>query len=125
MPPQKTEVKVNLFYASRIYSSLSSKSYDWGNLLVYPYPPRQNRGGSISPMEYHRWMVTLLGYAVQSVPQNGVEFLQYAKGLEQPEVYEAIKNGTSDTDISVYRFPALRRVHYDKLKRFPNGLIVI
>ncbi|MBT2729906.1 FAD-dependent monooxygenase [Bacillus sp. ISL-75] len=123
--PQKTEVKVNLFYASRIYSSLSSKNKDWGNLLVYPNPPRQNRGGSISPIENQRWMVTLLGYGVDSPPSTEEEFINYAKSLEQPDVYEAIKNGTPETDVSVYRFPALRRFHYEKLQRFPNGLIVI
>ncbi|PGY15982.1 NAD(P)/FAD-dependent oxidoreductase [Bacillus sp. AFS031507] len=122
--PQKTEVKVNLFYASRIYSSLSSKNKDWGNLLVYPNPPRQNRGGSISPIENQRWMVTLLGYGVESPPSTLEEFINYAKSLEQPDVYEAIKNGTPETDVSVYRFPALRRFHYEKLQRFPNGLIV-
>lgn len=123
--PQKTEVKVNLFYASRIYSWLSSKNKDWGNLLVYPNPPRQNRGGSISPIENQRWMVTLLGYGVESPPSTVEEFINYAKSLEQPDVYEAIKNGTPETDVSVYRFPALRRFHYEKLQRFPNGLIVI
>ncbi|MGF6952186.1 2-polyprenyl-6-methoxyphenol hydroxylase-like FAD-dependent oxidoreductase [Neobacillus sp. B4I6] len=123
--PQKTEVKVNLFYASRIYCSLSPKNKDWGNLLVYPNPPRQNRGGSISPIENQRWMVTLLGYGVESPPSTVEEFINYAKSLEQPDVYEAIKNGTPETDVSVYRFPALRRFHYEKLQRFPNGLIVI
>jgi 2-polyprenyl-6-methoxyphenol hydroxylase-like FAD-dependent oxidoreductase len=123
--PQKSEVKVNLFYASRIYSSLSSKNKDWGNLLVYPNPPEQKRGGSISPIENQRWMVTLLGYGVESPPSTEEEFIKYAESLEQPDVYEAIKNGTPDTDVSVYRFPALRRFHYEKYHRFPNGLIVI
>ena len=123
--PSKTEVKVDLFYASRIYSSISSESHDWNNLLVYPNPPKQNGGGSISPIENQRWMVTLLGYAARSAPQNEDEFLQYARGLEHPDVYEAIKNGTPESNISVYRFPALRRFHYDKLEHFPNGLIVM
>ena len=123
--PKKTEVSVNLFYASRIYSSLSSNNEDWGNLLVYPNPPLQNRGGSISPIENGRWMVTLLGYGVQQPPRNGDEFLQYAQSLEQPDVYEAIKNAEPETDVSIYRFPALRRFHYEKLKRIPNGLIVL
>lgn len=70
-------------------------------------------------------MVTLLGYGVESPPSTEEEFINYAKSLEQPDVYEAIKNGTPETNVSVYRFPALRRFHYEKLQRFPNGLIVI
>ncbi|MFL6561198.1 MAG: FAD-dependent oxidoreductase, partial [Bacillus sp. (in: firmicutes)] len=124
-PPKKTEVRVNLFYASRIYSSLSSQNHNWGNLLVYPNPPLQNRGGSISPIEKDRWMVTLLGYGVDVPPLYGDEFLQYAKSLEHPDVYEAIKNAQPETEVSVYRFPALRRFHYEKLNQFPSGLVVM
>lgn len=123
--PEKTEVKVNLFYASRIYSELSSTNKEWNNLLVYPNPPSQNHGGSISPIENQRWMVTLLGYGVDSPPRNGDEFLQYSKNLERPDVYEAIKNARPETDVSVYRFPALWRFSYERLKRFPNRLVVI
>ncbi|MEH7308343.1 FAD-dependent oxidoreductase [Neobacillus drentensis] len=123
--PPKTEVKVDLFYASRIYSTLSPKDYDWGSLLVYPNPPIQTHGGGIFPIENQRWMVTLLGYGVDSPPMTEEKFIKYANSLEQPDVYEAIKNGTPDTDVSVYRFPALRRFHYEKLERIPNGLIVM
>ncbi|MFZ7942871.1 FAD-dependent oxidoreductase [Neobacillus sp. 19] len=123
--PAKTEVKVDLFYASRIYRSLSSKKKDWGSLLVYPNPPLQNRGGGIFPIENQRWMVTLLGYGVESPPKSGNEFLAYAKCLEKPEVYNAIKDGQPETDITIYRFPALRRFHFEKLSHFPNRLIVM
>jgi hypothetical protein len=70
-------------------------------------------------------MVTLLGYGVDSPPRNGDEFLQYSKSLEHLDVYESIKNARPETDVSLYRFPALRRFHYEKLKRFPNRLVVI
>ncbi|WP_066071544.1 FAD-dependent oxidoreductase [Neobacillus soli] len=123
--PAKTEVRVNLFYASRIYRSLSSKNKDWSNLLVYPNPPSQNRGGSISPIENKRWMVTLLGYGVDSPPNSGEEFLAYTKCLGKPDIYEAIEEGQPETDVTVYRFPALRRFHYEKLSPFPDRLIVM
>jgi 2-polyprenyl-6-methoxyphenol hydroxylase-like FAD-dependent oxidoreductase len=123
--PQKTAVKVGLFYASRIYSSLTPKNYDWGSLLVYPNPPRQTHGGGIFPIENQRWIVTLLGYGVESPPSTEEEFIKYAESLEQPDVHEAIQHGKPETDVSVYRFPALRRFHYEKLERFPNRLVVI
>jgi len=123
--PEKTEVKVNLVYASRIYRTLSSKNKNWSSLLVYPNPPVKNRGGSISPIENQRWMVTLLGYGADSPPSSEDGFLAFAKSLEEPNLYEAIKMGQPETDVSIYRFPALRRCHYEKLHRFPNGLIVM
>ncbi|MEH7483162.1 hypothetical protein V7157_19270 [Neobacillus drentensis] len=62
--------------------------------MVYPNPPRQNRGGSISPVENLRWMVTLLGYGVNSPPSTEEEFINYAKNLEQPDVYKQLKMDT-------------------------------
>jgi 2-polyprenyl-6-methoxyphenol hydroxylase-like FAD-dependent oxidoreductase len=123
--PAKTEIKVDLSYSSRIYHAPSSIKKAWKGLLVYPNPPGQNRGGGISSIENQRWMVTLLGYGVQSPPSNDKEFLAFAKSLEKPDVYEAIIHAEPLTDVSVYRFPALRRFHYEKMNRFPNSLIVI
>ncbi|MFK9090805.1 FAD-dependent oxidoreductase [Bacillus salipaludis] len=123
--PAKTEVKVDLFYASRIYRSLSSEKKDWSSLLVYPNPPSQNRGGGIFPIENQRWMVTLLGYGVDSPPNSGDEFLKYASSLEKLDVYDAIKEGQPETDVAIYRFPALRRFHFEKLSHFPNRLLVM
>ncbi|CAM3550797.1 FAD-dependent monooxygenase [Aeromicrobium ponti] len=123
--PEKTEVKVNLFYANRIYRKLSPIQREWKSLLVYPNPPAQACGGGISPTEDNQWMITLLGYGVKSPPADNNDFLEYAKNLEQPHVYEAIKDGEPVTDTEVYRFPALRRFHFEKLKSFPKGLIVM
>ncbi|MBT2690645.1 FAD-dependent monooxygenase [Bacillus sp. ISL-47] len=123
--PEKTEIKVNLFYANRIYQKLSPIQREWKSLLVYPNPPAQVCGGGISPTVDNQWMVTLLGYGFSSPPADNDAFLEFAKNLEQPHVYEAIKDGEPVTDTEVYRFPALRRFHFEKLKSFPKGLIVM
>jgi 2-polyprenyl-6-methoxyphenol hydroxylase-like FAD-dependent oxidoreductase len=59
--PQKNEVKVDLFYASMIFKSVSPGKFGWDSLLVYPNPPNLSRGGSVSPLEDNRFLVTLLG----------------------------------------------------------------
>lgn len=123
--PKKTEVKVDLFYASMIFRKLAAGASNWHSLLVYPNPPKQSTGGTISPIEGDRHLVTLLGYGIESLPGDHSSFLHYAKNLDQPDLYEAIKTGVPDSDIQIYRFPALRRFHYDKLKHFPAGLLVI
>jgi len=122
--PDKTEVKIDLFYASMIFKELSPCARDWHSLLVYPNPPDMDRGGSISPIEGDRYHVMLLGYGDNSPPRDLTDFLQYAKSLDQPYVFEAIKNGVADSGIQVYRFPALQRYHYEKLSEFPPGLLI-
>ncbi|MEH7885762.1 glutamate synthase subunit beta [Bacillus sp. JJ1609] len=123
--PKKTEVKVDLFYASMIFEKLAAGTSNWHSLLVYPNPPKQSRGGTISPIEGDRHLVTLLGYGVEHLPSDHSSFLQYAKNLDQPDLYEAIITAVPETGIQMYRFPALRRFHYDKLKQFPAGLLVM
>jgi 2-polyprenyl-6-methoxyphenol hydroxylase-like FAD-dependent oxidoreductase len=123
--PQKTEVEVDLFYASMIYKNLCYKECNWHSILVYPNPPEIERGGSISPIEGNRFLVTLLGYGEKEIPNDLTSFLRYTKTLGQPHLHEMIKNAVPDSEIEVYRFPALSRYHYEKYRNFPAGLLVI
>ncbi|MFS0635362.1 FAD-dependent monooxygenase [Mesobacillus foraminis] len=121
--PHKTEVKVDLFYSSRKYPSLSPKN--GGSLLIYPNPPLQNLGGAIAQIEDNEWMVTLLGYGVKHPPFNDEQFINYTKQLDDQGIYDTIKDADPVTPVSFYRFPSLSRYHYDNMKHFPDGLIVI
>lgn len=124
--PPKEVVKVDLFYASMVYKKLSHDSINWHSLLAYPNPPAVNRGGMISPLEGDRMLVTLIGYGLKEVPNDPDSFKEYAKKLKQPAFYEAIKHASPlSGEVQVYRFPALRRYHLDKLKDFPSGLLAI
>jgi flavin-dependent dehydrogenase len=99
---------------------------NWHSLLAYPNPPEIDRGGTISPIEGNRMLVTLIGYGTKNIPNDLDSFMQYAKTLKQPDFYKVIKNEIPcSEDIEVYRFPALRRYHFEKLKDFPSGLLVL
>ncbi|WP_102262959.1 FAD-dependent oxidoreductase [Mesobacillus jeotgali] len=124
--PTKTEIKVDLFYASMVFKKLSHESINWHSLLAYPNPPEVERGGMISPIEGNRMLVTLIGYGTKEVPKDIDSFLEYAVTLDQPEFYELIKSESPlSEDIQIYRFPALRRYHFEKQRNFPTGLLVI
>jgi flavin-dependent dehydrogenase len=124
--PAKTEIKVDLFYASMLYNKVLPQSSDWHSLLAYPNPPEVDSGGMISPVEGNRMLVTLIGYGPKEIPKDKDSFLEYARTLEQPEFYECIKKESPLTDdVQIYRFPALRRYHIEKNKNFPSGLLVI
>lgn len=122
--PKKTELAINLFYANRIYRRIQLDP-EWKSLLVYPNPPLQSFGGAISPTENNEWMVTLFGYGANNPPEDHHEFLEAAKNLEKQHIFECIKNGEPASGIKVYRFPSMRRFHFEKLKTFPKGLLVM
>jgi 2-polyprenyl-6-methoxyphenol hydroxylase-like FAD-dependent oxidoreductase len=124
--PAKTEIKVDLFYASMVFKRLSHESINWHSLLAYPNPPEVNRGGMISPFEGNHMLVTLIGYGTKEVPGDIDSFLEYAETLEQPEFYDLIKNELPLSEaVQIYRFPSLRRYHFEKLRKHPAGLLMI
>ncbi|KAF0819886.1 hypothetical protein KIS4809_1158 [Bacillus sp. ZZV12-4809] len=121
---KENKISINLFYASRIYKKIPSDA-EWKSFLVYPYPPLQPFGGAISPTENKEWLITLFGYGDNHPPADNQEFLESAKNLENPHIYECIKNGEPASDLKVYRFPSMRRYHFEKMKTFPKGLLVM
>ncbi|WP_213367765.1 FAD-dependent oxidoreductase [Mesobacillus boroniphilus] len=124
--PTKTEIKIDLFYASMVFKKIAHESINWHSLLAFPNPPEVERGGMISPIEGNRMLVTLIGYGTKEIPKNKDSFLEYAQTLNQPEMYEVIKNESPlSEEVQVYRFPALRRYHFENQRNFPTGLLVI
>jgi hypothetical protein len=58
---------------------------------IMPVPPQMPRGGIILPMENGGWQVTLVGIGRDYPPTDEAGFLEFARSLSSPEIYEAIK----------------------------------
>jgi len=94
-------------------------------VIVTPDPPLHKRMGIILPMEDDRWNVTLAGWAGDHAPANEAGFLEYARSLPAPDVYDMITRLEPLTDIFTHKFPSSLRRHYEKLTRFPEGYLVM
>ena len=123
--PQEEAVVIDLGYSTRIYQRPPKSDHDWRMLLVYAKPPHGTRTGIVSPIEGDRWIVTLSGCLKDYPPAYDAGFLEFARSLERPDIYDAIKHATPLTPITTIRFPAQRRRHYQRLRRFPDGLVVL
>ena len=122
-PPEESVV-IDLGYATRIYQP-PQESRDWQMLLVYARAPGGTRTGIVSPIEGNRWIVTLSGCLKDYPPDDDAGFLAFARSLERPDLYDAIRNATPLSRITTIRFPAQRRRHYERMRRFPDGLAVL
>jgi 2-polyprenyl-6-methoxyphenol hydroxylase-like FAD-dependent oxidoreductase len=122
-PPPETAIRVNFGYASRIYERPAS-ARDWQAMYVVDRAPR-TRGGMIFPIEGNRWMVTLLGWHGDHPPASEAGFLEFARSLPAPDLHAAICGAQPLTDAVAHGFPATWRRHYEKLSRFPSGLVVM
>jgi len=121
---EETSVKIDVGYASRIYRCPNQLPTEWKVLIVLGTPPDNKRAGVIFPIEGGYWMVTLAGWLRDYPPDDDAGFLDYARSLAQPDLYEAIKEADPITPIAVYKYSANRWRHYERLSRLPEGFIV-
>ncbi len=123
-PPEETYINAHLGYASRIYKRPERLDQDWKGLNAQAAPPEVTRGGVLMPLEGNRWMVTLSGVGGDYPPTDAEGFMDFARSLRTPMLYEAIKDAEPISDISGYRDTENRRRHYEKLSRQPDNFLV-
>ena len=123
--PAETTVEVNIGYASRIYEPSHDPSRDWQIMALYGTPPTNKRTGYIFPIEGGRWLVSQVGFLKDNPPDDDEGYLEFARSMELPDFYNAIKDAKPLSPISTFKFPANRWRRYDRLSRFPTGLLVI
>ncbi|WP_337870587.1 hypothetical protein [Meiothermus sp.] len=121
--PAQEEVKVDLGYATRIYKR---RPHDLGgnNAFVMGSKVPETRGGVVLAIEGNRWIVTLVGFLGDSPPTDERGFLEFAKSLSVPDIYNLIKDAEPLSEITPYKFPGSQRRRYEKLARFPQGFLV-
>jgi 2-polyprenyl-6-methoxyphenol hydroxylase-like FAD-dependent oxidoreductase len=121
--PEVEIVEVGMGYATRLYRR-EAHHFD-GDLVLNISPTRANpRACGMMAQEGERWIVTLAGYFGNQPPTDDAGFLAFAKTLPTREVYDVIRSATPLSHAVAYKFPSNQRRHYERLARFPAGLIV-
>ena len=70
-------------------------------------------------------MLTLAGILGDHPPTDPDGFLAFARSPQFPDIYEAIRDAEPLDDPVGFRFPASVRHRYERLDRFPDGLLVM
>ena len=123
-PPEEWSIDSLVGYSTRIYERPADVDGGWKTLYVQPTPPDGTRGGVIVPMEGDRWHVTLIGVAGDYPPNDEEGFLEFARSLPTPQLYEAIKDARPLSKPAGFRLTASRVRRYDKLSRYLEGFLV-
>jgi 2-polyprenyl-6-methoxyphenol hydroxylase-like FAD-dependent oxidoreductase len=122
--PEESRVSVDVGYASRLYRPPSGVKRSWKALFVYHQAP-STRLAVIVPVEKDLWMVTEVGWFRDYPPGDEQGFLEFARSLPEPDVYDAIRDAEPCSPIAVHRFPHNLRRHYERLPSMPSGLVVL
>ncbi len=123
--PSRSTVDAHLGYASRIYERPPGFRSDWRGLVLRGSPPEYPRGGVLLPIEEGRWIVTLAGGDHDHPSTDGQEFVEFAASLRDPSLYEAIKHAEPLTPAYGYKATQNRLNHYERLPRWPEGLLTL
>jgi 2-polyprenyl-6-methoxyphenol hydroxylase-like FAD-dependent oxidoreductase len=123
--PETSRVDAHVGYASRMFRRPSQFKSAWRALFIQAAPPAAKRAGILFPVEGNRWLVTLQGGDGDYPPADEAGFLEFARTLRSPLLFEAIKHAEPVTPISSYRAAQNKLQHYERLKSWPDRLIVL
>jgi len=125
VPPAETTIGVDLAYASGVFAIPDDAPSDWKGVFCIPGAGRASRGALMLPLEGHRWIVTVGGRHGDIPPGDEAGFMEYAKGLRAPTIYNAIQHAKRIGEIARFRFPESVFRHYERLENFPRGVLPI
>lgn len=123
--PEPTIIDAHLGYASRLYRREGCEAGDWQGLILQSAPPRQVRSGLMFPVEGDRWLVTLNGGDGDFPPTDEEGFLEFARNLRTPDLYQAIRDAEPVSSIRGFRGTENRQQHLEKIRKWPEGLLVM
>jgi 2-polyprenyl-6-methoxyphenol hydroxylase-like FAD-dependent oxidoreductase len=94
-------------------------------VLISPTPGLP-RGLGLFAQEDGTWLLTAVGWGkAQRPPTSDDDYLDFIASFAPADVVRALRDATPLDPIVTHAFPASRRRRYDRLSRFPEGLLVI
>jgi 2-polyprenyl-6-methoxyphenol hydroxylase-like FAD-dependent oxidoreductase len=123
--PEETVIDAHIGYASRLYRKPANSGGEWRCSIVQAAPPKSKRGGLVFEVEGNRWLVTLLGGGFDYPPTTDEEFIQFARSLASPIIYEAIRDAEPLTPIRGYRATENRLRHFERAARLPENFLAV
>jgi 2-polyprenyl-6-methoxyphenol hydroxylase-like FAD-dependent oxidoreductase len=123
--PEQTEVNSFLGYSTRWYKHPVHFPPGLKVILIGTRPPDKLRGGGMMQVENDQWVLTLVGMNKDYPPIDEAGFLEFARSLLSPELYDAIKDTEPTSDISGYQRTANQLRHYEKLERWPDCFVAL
>ena len=123
--PEENAVRIGLAYTTRVYRRRPGDLPGAKMVLISPAPPHNKRLGLFVPMEDDRWNISLAGWANNHAPADEAGFLEYARSLAAPDIFNVLPRLEPLTDFVTHKFPSNLRYHYEKLTRFPEGFLVL
>ncbi|GAA2631550.1 FAD-dependent oxidoreductase [Actinomadura fulvescens] len=121
--PPTDELHVDIGYSSRLLRTPHDALGPDKAMLIGPKPGLSRAMALFKVEGDSRWLLTLVGYA-DHPPTDDEGFMDFARTVVPDETFAMLKESEPLSEIRRFRFPTSRRRRYDKLRSFPEGLLV-
>ncbi|MFD5179708.1 FAD-dependent oxidoreductase [Nocardia sp. NPDC058379] len=121
--PAEESVSVHMGYSS-LSVRLRPGTEPEKLVLIGPAPDRP-RGMALFATEDDTWLFTATGYRGHHPSTSFAEMVDGVAGFAPPRVVDALRHAEPLSEVVTYRYDANRRRRYDRVRRFPRGLIVL
>lgn len=121
--PPESALRIDLTYASRVYRLPPGTLTD--RIVGVGARPGLMRAMGLFAQEEDRWILTLGGYGEDRPPTEPAGFERFLASVAPPHALAALREAEPLGEIATYGFPAHRRRHYERMRRFPAGLVPI
>lgn len=123
--PQEDTIRINMGYTTLLYEREPGDAAGAKAVYITPETPEDKRFGAVFPIEGNRWIVCLGGWLGSHAPADHAGFLEFARNLPAPDVYDVIADKIPISTFRTFKYPFNLRRRYEKLTRFPEGFLVM
>jgi 2-polyprenyl-6-methoxyphenol hydroxylase-like FAD-dependent oxidoreductase len=120
--PAEDQVVIDVRYTSRLVRLAPGAVPE--TLTVIGSNPDRPVGMALAAYENGAWLFTVYGYGDQHPRPDYESMLEYAARVAPAHMIAALREAEPLDDVTTFRFRANRRRRYDRMRRFPEGLLV-